>query len=296
MLNPDLTNHIQLTMFRTKEFSMSIGQSVFISDGFKLPAQLPFPFRLSFTAALICIDGELKVEVNKHSITALRGDVIIIQYGSIVERIRSSMNFSTVAMAFLYTDKEWLFNRQADKLGTWLAHRSIPLLLHLDESQLQRYLAFYSQVKEFYKESAVELRDEIVKGFLSISLASLLSNPGLSITENQTLVSGLRHDEVYLRFMDDLQLYASQERSVQFYSDRLYITAKHFSKLIRQASGKLPMEHIRQHVIIEAKTLLKTTDMTIREIADAMNFPSDSFFCRYFKHDTGLSPSEYRNS
>ena len=86
------------------------------------------------------------------------------------------------------------------------------------------------------------------------------------------------------------------ERSVKFYSDRLCISPKYFSKLVRQASGKLPMEHIQQRVIIEAKSLLRSTNITIREIADALNFPTDSFFCRYFKHETGLSPSDYRQS
>lgn len=74
------------------------------------------------------------------------------------------------------------------------------------------------------------------------------------------------------------------------------LSPKYFSKLVRQASGKLPMEHIQQRVIIEAKSLLRSTNITIREIADALNFPTDSFFCRYFKHETGLSPSDYRQS
>lgn len=105
-----------------------------------------------------------------------------------------------------------------------------------------------------------------------------------------------RREEVFLHFMDDLQLYATRERSVQFYADRLCISPKHFAKLVRQASGKLPMEHIRSHVIIEAKTLLRSSEMTIREIADALYFPTDSFFCHYFKQNTGISPSTYRKN
>lgn len=88
-----------------------------------------------------------------------------------------------------------------------------------------------------------------------------------------------RQEEVFLRFKDDLQLYANRERTVQFYADRLCISPKHFSKLIRLASGKLPMEHIRKHVTVEAKTMLRASDMTVQEIADALIFPTDSFFC-----------------
>ena len=261
---PRQISRIQLARFRTRKPSMAIGQSVYICNDYSFPAQLPFPFRLTFTAAIICIEGELKVCINQSS------------------------------MAFPSTDEEWLFSRLADKLGTWLEHRSIPLALHLDEYLLQRYLNLYNQIEALYKDTCDALRDEIVRGFLSVSVASFLSHPQMSMRHVSNSES--RADEVFLHFLDDLQLYATRERTVQFYSDKQCISAKHFSKLIRQASGKLPMEHIRQRVIIEAKTLLRTTDMSIREIADALHFPTDSFFCRYFKHDTGLSPSDYRKN
>lgn len=273
---------------------MAIGQSVYICNDYSFPAQLPFPFRLTFTAAIICIEGELKVCINQRRLTLTRGDVVVIQDGSIIESLAYSINLTTISMAFPSTDEEWLFSRLAEKLGTWLEHRSIPLALHLDEYLLQRYLNLYNQIEALYKDTCDALRDEIVRGFLSVSVASFLSHPQMSMRHVSNSES--RADEVFLHFLDDLQLYATRERTVQFYSDKQCISAKHFSKLIRQASGKLPMEHIRQRVIIEAKTLLRTTDMSIREIADALHFPTDSFFCRYFKHDTGLSPSDYRKN
>ena len=296
MRKPSSISQLQLASFKTKEPDMVIDQSVYCCDGYTLPHQLQNPFRLSFTAALICVNGVLSVDVNQRNLTAVRGDIVIVQSGSIIESLWSSPYWDAIAMAFPDTNEDWMFNRQAEELGSWLVHRSIPLLLHQDEDRLQRYLSFYYQASGFYKESVAGLRDEIVRGFLSISVASFLSNPQMSIGGKPSSRAESRNEEAFLRFMDDLQLYASRERSVQFYADRQCISAKHFSKLIRQASGKLPMEHIRQRVIIEAKTLLRTTDMTIREVADALHFPNDSYFCRYFKSDTGLSPSEYRQS
>ena len=296
MQQSSAVSRIQLARFRTKEPSLSVERAVYISDGYTFPTDLPFPFKLSFTAAVICLEGELRLAVNQRSLTMTRGDIAIIQQGSIMESLWNSPEGETISMAFPETDEEWLFSWQADKLGVWLAHRSVPLLIHHDEIQLRRYLDLYALVKALYRDAADAMKDEIVKGFLSISVASFLSSPQMSLHESQTKESESRKEEIFLRFMDDLQLYGGRERSVQFYSDRLCISAKHFSKLVRQASGRLPMTHIRQRVIIEAKTLLRTTDMTVSEIADALNFPNDSFFCRYFKHDTGLSPSEYRNS
>ena len=293
-MQPGQISRIQLACFRTKKPSMAIGQSVYICNNYSLPALLPFPFRLSFAAAIICIDGEMKMCINQRWLKLNRGDVVVIQDGSIIESLSCSFNHDTISMAFPSTEEEWLFSRLAEKLGSWLEHRSIPLTLHLDEDLLQRYLNLYDQIDFIYKDTCDAWRDEVVRGFLSVSVASFLSHPQMSM--RQVSKSESRAEEVFLRFLDDLQLHATRERSVQFYSDKQCISAKHFSKLIRQASGKLPMEHIRHRVIIEAKTLLRTTDMSIREIADVLQFPTDSFFCRYFKHDTGLSPSDYRKN
>lgn len=293
-MQPGQISRIQLACFRTKKPSMAIGQSVYICNNYSLPALLPFPFRLSFTAAIICTEGEMKMCINQRWLKLNRGDVVVIQDGSIIESLSCSFNHDTISMAFPSTEEEWLFSRLAEKLGSWLEHRSIPLTLHLDEDLLQRYLNLYDQIDFIYKDTCDALRDEVVRGFLSVSVASFLSHPQMSM--RQVSKSESRAEEVFLRFLDDLQLHATRERSVQFYSDKQCISAKHFSKLIRQASGRLPMEHIRHRVIIEAKTLLRTTDMSIREIADVLQFPTDSFFCRYFKHDTGLSPSDYRKN
>lgn len=290
----DSITQIQLQRFNFIENSLSIEGSVYIVDDYALPSQLPFPFKLTFTSAIVCTQGELSAMVNQRKLTAARGDVLIVQYGCIVESLSCSPDLKTISMAFAESNEGWVFNRLAEELGNWLVHRSVPFSLHLDESQLQRYLNLYAQIKALYNDTPAALKGEIIKGFISISVASFLSFSQMSLEDDFRSKSESRQEEVYLRFLDDLQIYANRERSVKFYADRLCISPKYFSRLVRQASGKLPMEHIRQRVIIEAKTLLCSTDMTIREIADALNFPTDSFFCRYFKCETGCSPSEYR--
>lgn len=305
MAQHDPITQIQLALFKRMEHSMFIGESVYICDDFSSDIQLPdyvygdngyipFPFKLTFTAAIVCVQGELNAIINQRLLSVSRGGVIIAQFGSIVENLTSSPDLKTISMAFTESKEGWGANHLAEKLGNWFVHRSVPFSLQLDESQLQRYLNLYTPIKVFYDDTPAPLKGEIIKGLISISIASFLSFSQSSLDGAFNSRSESRQEEVFLRFMDDLQLYASRERSVKFYSDRLCISPKYFSKLVRQASGKLPMEHIQQRVIIEAKTLLCTTDMTISEIADTLNFPTDSFFCRYFKHETGCSPSEYR--
>jgi AraC-like DNA-binding protein len=84
-----------------------------------------------------------------------------------------------------------------------------------------------------------------------------------------------------------------EERELKFYADRLNLTPMHLSKVVKAASHKSANEWINDHVILEAKALLKSTSMTIQQISEELHFPSQSFFGKYFKRCTGISPREY---
>lgn len=86
------------------------------------------------------------------------------------------------------------------------------------------------------------------------------------------------------------------QRQVQFYADRLGISLQHLSNTVRQVSGKTVLDIIASVILVDAKAKLKSTDMTIQEIAYSLNFPNASFFGKYFKRHMGISPLEYRKS
>ena len=86
----------------------------------------------------------------------------------------------------------------------------------------------------------------------------------------------------------------SAHRDVAFYADRLCITSKYLARVIQQVTGQTPAYWITDFTIREAKTLLKSTTLTITELSERMNFPNSSFFARYFRRYAGVSPQEYR--
>ncbi|KAA5414161.1 AraC family transcriptional regulator [Bacteroides cellulosilyticus] len=85
-----------------------------------------------------------------------------------------------------------------------------------------------------------------------------------------------------------------KKEKVLYYADRLHLSAGYLSTIIKRVSGKTAAEWIDDYVTLEAKALLKSTNLTIQQISDELNFPSQSFFGKYFKRITGLSPKEYR--
>ncbi len=92
-----------------------------------------------------------------------------------------------------------------------------------------------------------------------------------------------------------MQNYTTQ-RSVAWYAQQLQITRAHLSTIVKQTTGKTCIEIITFMVIMDAKAQLKSTNLSIHDIAYSLNFNNMSFFGKYFKRYVGMGPLEYRNS
>lgn len=85
-----------------------------------------------------------------------------------------------------------------------------------------------------------------------------------------------------------------KERQLKFYSDILCITPRYLSRVVKECTGSSAAEWIERTVVLEARALLKSTNMTVQQISDELSFPSQTFFGKYFKRRVGMSPKEYR--
>ena len=298
-------NQILLRFFNRVNEGMVVGESIFIDDNldieqnfldFEVSYSRPYsyPFKLTFTSAILCCKGSIRTTVNRHEYVVGCNDALIVQSGSIVEFLSCSDDLKIIAMAFEDNGNDELFNSSTMNANSYIMHRSVPVLMHLDEAEMQQQMRLYKVIRQFYSSVDVAYRSEVVKGYLFVSAASFLSKLGEGGGQEDVLYEGSRENELYLQFMDDLQVYGSKERMVSFYADRCCVSPKYFSKMINLASGKTPIQLIKERVIVEAKVLLNSTDMSIQQIAEALNFPNDSFFCRYFKQEVKVSPMKYR--
>lgn len=101
-------------------------------------------------------------------------------------------------------------------------------------------------------------------------------------------------DNITLRFLQEVKENFYTERQLGFYAERLCITPRYLSRVVKESTGSSAAEWIERYVVLEAKALLKSTTMTIQQVGDVLNFPSQTFFGKYFKRRVGLSPKEYR--
>ena len=105
-----------------------------------------------------------------------------------------------------------------------------------------------------------------------------------------------KKDVVFQNFMLSLFRFYRKERDVSFYARMQHITPRYFSAIIKEKTGDSALQWIVRMVITEAKQLLEESDLSIKEIADQLNFPTQSFLGKYFKQYVGVSPKEYRNN
>jgi len=103
-----------------------------------------------------------------------------------------------------------------------------------------------------------------------------------------------RSGDYFKQLVGLMHEYYKTERSVEFYADKMNLTSKHLSRVVRNYSGKSVHQWIDEFVVLEIKNLLKYSDMSIQQISYELNFPNPSFMGQYFKRITGKTPGEYR--
>lgn len=122
---------------------------------------------------------------------------------------------------------------------------------------------------------------------LSVCEAYFSNNPVAAVSQD-------RDDAIFNQFLISVYEHCHRERTVQFYADEQHLSPYYFSTIIRGKSGKSALQWIENVTMTYARQYLNDSAMSIKQIAEHLNFPDQSTFGRYFKHREGCSPSEYR--
>ncbi|MCQ2227625.1 MAG: helix-turn-helix domain-containing protein [Bacteroidales bacterium] len=105
-----------------------------------------------------------------------------------------------------------------------------------------------------------------------------------------------KRDIIFFKFLVSLYKNHVRQREVSYYAAEQNLSPRYFSALVKEKSGNSALQWIVRVVIGDIKQLLETTDMTVKEISVMLNFPTQSFFGKYFKQYTGMAPKEYRDA
>ena len=161
-----------------------------------------------------------------------------------------------------------------------------------EEKRIYRLLQI---VQDLYTEKEHTFRLPMLKNCLQNFLMDIYDKTKAQFLHRDAQ-NTTRQEELLEKFIALVFQHSSSHRDVQFYADQLCITTRYLSSIIQKLTGHTPKEIIDDRCIQEIKMRLRTTNDSMQEIAFQLNFPDQSFFSRYFKKHTGITPAEYRQS
>jgi AraC-like DNA-binding protein len=247
------------------------------------------PFKADVVTGIICTKGIAKVKINHKSYYATSPCFIIILPDQILEYEYFSDDFSGL---FVVMSRQFINNVNFDKsFPLFLSVHNNPFIT-LSNDELNILLVYYEMLRTSIRNVDNPYRIEVVKSLIK-AFFYITGYQFHNITQDKELS---KHEILMENFLKLVQKYFKEQRVVEFYADKLCLTPKHLSKVIKEKSGMSANDWIDSYIILEAKAFLKSTNMAIQQISDELNFSSQSFFGKYFKRHVGVSPKEYRNN
>ncbi|MCF0175245.1 MAG: AraC family transcriptional regulator [Bacteroidales bacterium] len=291
-----------------KDSILSLDDSFFIADfavegGSLMSSVLSHPCRSDVFMLLFCNQGRLRVNINLKDFEIEPGDMTMITTGTIMsleavspgEKLhfllvamdKSVITELSVASKDIYTDSMAIIERPS---------------VRLSESDLALASKYLDLVKAIFASESPSAKESILHlGSSLFSLAGGIWSRGRFEHRNVAAAEEATSGEVSRRgkflverFLSLVNEYHTKERMVGFYAEKLCLTPKYLSKLVKSVSGRSAPDWIDTYVILEAKNLLRNSDKTIKGIVYELNFQNQSVFYKFFKTRTGMTPSEYR--
>lgn len=261
---------------------------IVMNDIRQLGIEKDYPVKLGVLAISLCLYGELTVEINmiEHHISA--GNLVItlpediLQHKEISDDVKGL--FIIVSQQFI----EEAFPQIEEILPLFLHIQKYPCL-NLSVQECVKIQSFYNFFIQHLEEDSL-YRNKIIRSILQSLIYYMAGIINLDKDNKRE-----RKDELFTRFVQLIIKNYRRNRKLDFYADKLFISPKYLSDVIKKISGRTAHDWIDRYILLEAKILLRSSHKTIQQIADELNFPNNSFFSKYFKKHCGMTPKEYRD-
>ena len=253
-----------------------------------------FPSRLNALIIGVGTEGETSLTSNLQEFR-LKKDSLFIFSPKHILQVQSNNRFKAHLIVIAPDFLKRINIDTKRMMPLFLQFGSLPCM-ELTHAESQSLRSFISMVEQELKGSETDFSSEIIGGLIAATIYKVGDILTHYLTEHPEVDSPIhnRAEEYFRQFTELLGEHYKHERSVGFYARQLCITPKYLTTLIKRISGKSLSEWIDNYVILEAKTLLKYSNMSVQEIAYYLNFPNQSFFGSYFKRNAGMSPSQYK--
>lgn len=243
----------------------------------------------AFTISL-CLNGHITTDINMIRYDVQPGDMVITLPKDIIEHKDVSSDIRGIFFIVSQRFIEEAFPKIGEILPIFLYIQKYPKI-ELTANQCFNIQQFYDFFIQRLKDQSV-YRDKMISSILQ---ALIYYIAGLLINSDKREKKE-RKEELLSKFIQLIIKHYKENRTLDFYAEKLFISTKYMSDIIKKTSGLTAHDWIDRYTILEAKILLRSTNKTIQEISNELNFPNHSFFSKYFKHHMGMTPKAYRLS
>lgn len=272
------------------------GDIVFIDDMKILPDSLSGTTinNVEMIVFVACTGGKIKMNINSKPVTLHQAEVLCCSPDSMMDDFMVSPDFGCKVVCISTRIVLNLVNSDKNILNHYFSLRQQPVV-YLGKSGLRLFEHYYSLMKFRTGLRGRTYDREVMSALVSAALYDLIGEKGEPEvrlgTSGEMITQG---DLLYRRFVELLAGTYPRPRSVVWYGRQLCVTPKYLSTAVRRASGQTALKWITGYVVEDIRRLLAHSDLTVKEVADELGFPSLSFFGKYVRQNLGVSPTEYR--
>ncbi|WP_321436641.1 helix-turn-helix domain-containing protein [uncultured Bacteroides sp.] len=268
----------------TNNFTIS-GQVNDISQLF--PFYTPKRSLINGLIFILVLNGEGQIKIDEKEYLVYKGNLVSILPFHLLKGIHFSDDFNCEFLSFSF---DFLANYPFALKSYILEKLEKQSCFQLDEEEGKILMEYYTFMLMQYKRVDHPSRAEILKA----QLFSFAAEVSYIYSREAILITGTRQQQIVDNFFRLLHTFHKKERSPVFYADKLCVSHRYLSNVMKNITGHSLYYWISEFSIKEAKILLKSSDKTITQISEELNFPNSSFFAQFFKKKTGFSPLKFR--
>ncbi|WP_278372162.1 helix-turn-helix domain-containing protein [Segatella bryantii] len=256
--------------------------------------ELPLPAesrKMGCILLALCLKGHAEYIVDTDKLIVHPNDLVIINEGQLTEDYKLSEDCSGIAIMLSQDFLQEIIEGVNEISSLFLFSRTHPIL-SLQPEEVNAIINYFQLLKEKVQNKNHHFRKDTVRMLIS-SMIYDVSNAIYRI-QHINIKRQSRGEIILAKFIYLVEQNFKSERRVSWYAQKLCITPKYLSEIIKQVSHRTPNEWIDYYVTRELKVLLKNSGKSIKEITQEMNFANQSFLGKFFKEHVGMSPTEYR--
>ena len=248
------------------------------------------PLKFTSNVSIFVTSGECKIEIDLITHQIESPCIVNIKQGQILQCEYFSDDFkaSFIVLSKRFCDNLFILLKDSPAYGSV----SLFPVVKVPNPLIPRFERFYIHIREIFEDS----KGTNAYQAMTLAIASFFYECGTQCYEASLDYIPKGANRLVEKFIVLVQQNFKKQRFLDFYAEKLEITSKHLSRTIKESTGFSAVEWIDRFIVLEAKVLLKSSNLTIQQIADELNFNSQSFFGKYFKKHTGISPKNFRNN